>query len=189
MTIGEFITTKEPDFIQYGHDVGPLCIECKNYREWLYPTKPYINWHITRCLELNCVPVFVVRRIHYSTLTNFFEPAGIIAHETYHQYFPSDRSDLAAKAQHKRSLGFTDIRASEEPHERTGHFFSSSLPKISGYMGERWQRNRQALLEYVNGAIHLAQLYNAIGSRAAGKWIEKEEQEGPPDDEFYADDY
>jgi hypothetical protein len=55
-------------------------------------------------------------------------------------------------------------------------------------MGERWQRNHQALLDYASGAIHLAQLYNAIESRAAGKWVDKEDEEGRPDDDFYADD-
>jgi hypothetical protein len=77
MAIDDFTTTKEPDYIQYGHDAVPLCIECKNYREWFYPTKPYIKHHILRCVEFDCIPVFVVRRIHYSTLTNFFEPAEL----------------------------------------------------------------------------------------------------------------
>jgi hypothetical protein len=29
-------TIKEADFLLFGHDAGPLCIECKSYREWLY---------------------------------------------------------------------------------------------------------------------------------------------------------
>jgi hypothetical protein len=188
MTIDDLTTTKEPDFIRYGHDAGPLCIECKNYREWLYPTKPYIKHHIIRCADLNCVPVFVVRRIHYSTLTNFFQPAGIIAHESYYQYFPSDQIAIATQAQHKRSLGFTDIRASEEPHQRTVRFFCSTLPKISDYMAERWEHNKEALLAYANGEIHLAQLYNAIGSRAAGNWVEPDDEE-PPEDDYFSDDF
>ena len=189
MTIDDFTTTKEPDFIQYGHEAGPLCIECKNYREWLYPTKPYIKHHIIRCADLNCVPVFVVGKIHYSTLTNFFEPAGIIAHKSYYPYFPSDQAAIATRAKHKRSLGFTDILASEEPHQRTVRFFSTTLPKISDYLAERWEHNKEALLAYANGEIHLAQLYNAIGSRAAGKWVEPDDEERPEDDDYFPEDF
>jgi hypothetical protein len=41
--IGGNQTAGEPDFIQFGHSVGPLCIECKNKREWLYPREQYLK--------------------------------------------------------------------------------------------------------------------------------------------------
>jgi hypothetical protein len=41
--IGSNSTTKEADFLQFGHDAGPLCIECKNYREWTYPHHEFIK--------------------------------------------------------------------------------------------------------------------------------------------------
>ena len=56
------ITQLQPDFLQYGHEAGPLCIECKNYREWLYPRKDYIKHHILRCHQLDALPVLIVRR-------------------------------------------------------------------------------------------------------------------------------
>lgn len=174
-------TNKQPDFFQHGHDAGTLCIECKNYREWLYPQKQLIKRHIQRCHELDAIPVLVIRRIHYSTITNFLTPAGIIAHESLYQYFPSDHALTVEAAKHKRSLGFTDLMATEEPHARTLRFFVDHLPRIVTPMAEKWRRNRQALVDYANDAINLAQLYNAIGSRAGGKWIEQVE-DAPPED-------
>jgi len=76
-------TLKEADYILFGHDAGPLCIECKNYREWLYPRSSIIKELIIKASDLNALPVLIHRRIHYSTITNFLKPAGIIAHESY----------------------------------------------------------------------------------------------------------
>lgn len=88
--------------------------------------------------------------------------------------------DLAERAKHKRSLGFTDVIATEDPHPRTVKFFNRILPKIVDYMGERWKANRSALVDYAVGDINLAQLYTAIDSPAGGKWEDYENQEEPP---------
>lgn len=165
-------TNLQPDFLQHGHDAGTLCIECKNYREWLYPQKDYIKHHILRCDQLNAIPVIIARRIHYSTISNFFLPAGIIAHEALYQYFPSDQHQLAMAAKHKKSLGFTDIRATEDADPRTIKFFTVDLPRIVTPMTENWHRNREYLVAYAKGDLNLAQLYTKIGSRAGGKWID-----------------
>ena len=122
-------TTKEFDFIQVGYDAGPLGIECKNYREWFYPHHTLISELIIKSHQLNVVPVLIARRLHYTTKSNFLQPAGIIAHESYYQYYPADKADLAAQAKHKRSLGFTDVVATEEPHPRTTTF-SKHLPSL-----------------------------------------------------------
>lgn len=175
------VTTKQPDFLQHGHDAGTLCIECKNFREWLYPQKQLIKHHILRCNELDAIPVIVMRRIHYSTITNFLLPAGIIAHESLFQYFPSDAAATVEAAKDKRSLGFTDLLATEDAHARTIRFFTESLPRIVPPMAEKWHRNRRALVEYANNEINLAQLYNAIGSRAGGKWVERGNDDAPPE--------
>jgi hypothetical protein len=164
--IGACLTTKEADFLQYGHDAGPLCIECKNYREWIYPHHEVIKQLIIKADDLNAVPLFIARRIHYTALSNLLQPAGIIAHETYFQYYPSDQAQLAAKVSHKRSLGFTDVVATDVPHERTVRFFETILPSLVSTMAQRWRRNRTSLRRYADGKIPLAQLYSDIGSPA-----------------------
>jgi hypothetical protein len=168
--IGGKSTQKEADFIQFGHPAGPLCIECKNYREWIYPHHDIIKELIVKAADLDAIPVLIARRIHYTAIRNLLEPAGIIAHETYYQYFPSDQHELAAKARDKRMLGFTDVVASETPHARTEKFFRKLLPTVVPVMAQRWYQNQGALVEYARGNINLPQLYTKIGSPAGGKW-------------------
>lgn len=171
-TIGNRSTPKEADFLQFGHTAGPLCIECKNYREWIYPHHDIINELIVKSAQLGALPVLIARRIHYSAKTNLLEPAGIIAHEAYYQYYPADQSAVATKVKHKRSLGFTDVVATEDPHPRTVKFFTAILPNIVSRMASKWNENQSALIDYARGEINLAQLYTAIGSPAGGKWEE-----------------
>lgn len=176
-TIASQSTKKEADFLQFGHSAGPLCIECKNYREWIYPNHGIIRELIIKAHELGAIPVLIARRIHYTTITNLLTHAGIIAHETYYQYYPSEYEDLAAQVKHKKSLGFTDVTATEEPHPRTMKFFSGDLPNIVDTMAMRWRANEDALVAFAYDEINLAQLYTAIGSPAGGKWIDFEEGE------------
>lgn len=161
---------KLADFHLHGFRGGPICIECKNYREWIYPSNGLIKDLIRKSLDLKATPLLVARRLHYTTIANLFLPAGIIAHETYHQYYPSDAEELAAKVQHKRSLGFTDVTVSADPTARTTKFFANDLGIIAEQMAKRFATNRSALLDYANDQINLAQLYTAIGSPAGGKW-------------------
>jgi hypothetical protein len=173
--IGSHSTAKEADFLQFGHGAGPLCIECKNYREWIYPHHNIIKELVIKAAELHAIPVLVARRIQYSTITNFLEPAGIIAHETYFQYFPADQADLATKVKDKRSLGFTDVTATDDPQARTVTFFKTNLPKIVDRMSAQWKANQNALLEYALDQMNLAQLYTEIKSPAGGKWVQLNE--------------
>ena len=177
--IGSQSTAKEADFLQFGHDAGPLCIECKNYREWTYPHHDFIKELIIKAVELRAIPVLVARRIHYTTIKNFLEPAGIIAHESYFQYYPPDQAELAAKVKDKRSLGFTDVTASEEPHIRTAFFFNDNLPTIVGRMAAKWNENKDALLAYALEEINIAHLYTMIKSPVGGKWVKLNAGETP----------
>jgi hypothetical protein len=174
------VTKKDPDFLQFGHDTGPLCIECKNYREWFYPHWDGIKTLIIRAAELEAVPVLIARRLHYSMIRNFLEPAGIIAHETYNQYYPGSHAALAEQVRDRDKLGFTDVLATEEPEHRVSHFIDTTLPNITDYMGARWRANKDALVAYARDEIVLAQLYNAINSPAAGNWHDPEPEEENP---------
>jgi hypothetical protein len=143
---------------------------------------------IVKAADLGAIPVLIARRLHYTSMTNLLEPAGIIAHETYHQYYPADRAELAEKVKHKRSLGFTDVLPADAPHPRTVKFFTTTLPTIVDRMAARWRANKDDLLQYAHREINQAQLYTAIGSRAGGKWSEPEDN-APPDDAHYDEEY
>ena len=75
---------------------------------------------------------------------------------------------------------YSDVRATEELTNRTLKFWNENLPRIVDKMALRFRENKDALTEYVNGEKHLAQLYNAIGSPAAGNWRD----EDPAPDEY-----
>jgi hypothetical protein len=172
-TLNGKTTTGEADFYQFGYDEGPLCIECKNYREWFYPHQTLIKELIIKADALDALPVLIVRRLHYTTRTNFLEPAGIIAHESLLQYYPADQAALAERVKHARNLGFTDVTATEEPHARTRRFFSELLPALVPRMAASWFANRNALVAYAKDELNLAQLYTEIASPAGGKWEDK----------------
>ena len=170
-------TSNPIDFILHGFEQGSLCIECKNLREWVYPHHGIIKELIQKALDLNATPLLVARRIHYTAIRNLLEPAGIIAHETYYQYYPKTEAELADHVRHKRALGYSDVRATEDLTTRTSKFWLDVLPRIADRMALRFCQNKEALSEYVNDEIHLAQLYNAIDSPAAGNW--RDEPPGP----------
>lgn len=182
--IGENKTLKQADFLLSGYPEGILGIECKNYREWIYPRHTAIKDLIIKSFELNVIPILIARRIHYSTITNLLKPSGIVAHQSYFQYYPGDDHEIAANVRHKRSLGFTDVTSKEEPHQRTREFFFTVLPNILPDMAARWKTNKAALYEYAKGGLNIAQAYTAIGSPAGGKWKERGADEDPEDAEL-----
>jgi hypothetical protein len=181
-SIGSNTTKKEADFILFGYDQGPLCVECKNYREWFYPHHGEIISTIIKSYELGAIPVFVGRRIHYTTRENFFTPAGIVFHESFYQYYDPEHEEIAARARDKALLGFSDIRASHDPDNRTLRFFADYLPRLLDQAAPRWVANRNSVYAYAKGQMNLAQLYTEIGSPAGGKWTnpEPEEEMDPP---------
>lgn len=171
-TLSGLTSPKIPDFYVSGFAFGTVCIECKNLREWVYPDSNLLKDLIRKAIDTDTVPCLIARRIHYTTTANLLIPAGIISHERYYQYYPSESAHLAASVKEKRSLGFSDVRATELPDKRTVKFITNDLPSVGDYMAERFRRNRKALSAFLAGDIYLAQLYNEIGSPAAGNWID-----------------
>lgn len=90
-------TQKNFDFILNGFDFGSIGIECKNYREWLYPNSFSITETIRKALETDTFPLLVARRFHYTTRTNILQHVGIIAHKAYSQYCQENSPDVVDK--------------------------------------------------------------------------------------------
>jgi hypothetical protein len=75
------------DFVLETSDGGPLGIECKNVRHWMYPHVKEIRELLVKCVALDTVPVLIARRIHYSTFA-VYSKCGVMVHQTYNQLIP-----------------------------------------------------------------------------------------------------
>jgi hypothetical protein len=115
------------DFLTQASSGEWLGLECKNIREWLYPDRAELREMIGKCLELDCVPVIIARRIPYVTF-RLLQPCGVIVHQTYNQLFPLSDQALADRARHKRNLGYHDIRVDNVPDARLLKFIGKNLP-------------------------------------------------------------
>ena len=161
-TVSNNTTTKQADFLQFGYDQGHVCIECKNYREWIYPNSKTIKDTIVKSYELGSIPLLVARRIHYSTFSNLLKPSGIIGHQTLFQYYPADKADFAAQIKHKDGIGFSDVMATETPHRLTREFFRDHLPEVVSVAAIRWARTKELLYEYATDQVDLSTVYLAL---------------------------
>lgn len=160
-----------PDYVFFEPKNGESAmVECKNHREWIYPSHDEIKTLVGKALLAEMTPVLIARRLPYITKAALCEPAGIIAHETYNQLYPdTDHGrDLAARVIQPRSLGYFDVKASEEPLPRTIDFFKRNLPDILPTAAEKFRNHREILQQWVDGTmswhdlrLHLAGQYEA----------------------------
>lgn len=129
-------------------------IECKNIREWIYPGRNEVQELLSKCLQLDCIPVLVARRIHPSTFFILNKCGGIV-HQVYNQLLPSVDQELAAKARDKDLLGYADLRLGNEPDARLQRFIAEHLPGLLGDSRPKFDRYRDLMEEYVaNGDYH-----------------------------------
>ncbi|WP_353182445.1 hypothetical protein, partial [Bosea sp. (in: a-proteobacteria)] len=98
-------------------------IECKNIREWIYPGRNEVHELLSKCLQLDCIPVLIARRIHPSTFFILNKCGGVI-HQVYNQLLPSADHALAEKAKDKDLLGYADLRLGNDPDARLQRFIS-----------------------------------------------------------------
>ena len=117
------------DFILRTPDAGPLGIECKNVRHWMYPHVEELSETLSKCFALDAVPVFIARRIPFPTFA-VLSKCGFIFHQTYNQLFPTAFAELAAKASDKNTLGYHDIRTGNAPDARLLKFITASQPPL-----------------------------------------------------------
>ena len=154
-----------PDFVLFHPDSGEtFMIECKNHREWIYPSSDNIKTIVRKAIAADCTPIIIARRMPFITKNGLCAPAGIIAHETYHQLYPEtdNARALAELARQKRGLGYSDIKVSEEPLDRTRNFFHNSFPKIAQRAAELFQTNKEPLSLWANGEISWRDVFDYL---------------------------
>jgi hypothetical protein len=152
------------DFLALDTRAGPIGIEVKNVREWLYPDREEVRDLVGKCCDIGAVPVLIARRIPYVTFS-VLGPCGILLHQTYNQLYARADEGLAQRARDKRLLGYHDIRVGNEPDERLVTFIHRNLPGLVEAARVRFERLRGVLDLYGNGGMGTS---NFRGESAAG---------------------
>ena len=154
---------------------GHLCgIEVKNVRPWMYPHDEDIRQLLRKCLILKVHPVFIARRIHFSTVS-VFKKCGLIIHQTYNQRMALSDTALADQVKHKDALGYHDIRCGNLPDARLTKFIAENLSVITEDAIGRFERYKDLISNYAFGAVD----YEEFAGRAR-----RRERDEPEDGEF-----
>lgn len=138
------------DFVLRLPDAGPLGIECKNVRPWMYPHEPELRDMIRKCVAIDAVPVLIARRIPFVTFT-ILSRCGVIMHQTYNQLMPGTEAKFAAKVRDKMLLGYHDVRLGNVPDERLTKFVTVNLPKVAAGARELFKEYYNLLAAYGAG--------------------------------------
>ncbi len=125
--------------------------EAKNFREWLYPESWEIWAAISKCCELDAVPVLVTRKLPYVSFV-FFGKAGIAGYQTHFQFFHPVVEPELARVKAVDGLGYKDIRCSLEPDGNIIRFFQNTLPKIGLQFRRRFEINKELLRHFADDA-------------------------------------
>jgi hypothetical protein len=149
------------DYILVQLDAGGMGIEIKNTREWVYPDKQIVKDLLSKCVQIDVVPVLIARRIHYSAFS-ILNACGGVVHQIYNQLYPAADAALADLVRNKNLLGYADVRTGNDPDARLLKFFQSSLPAVSDESREKFNENRELIEQYTKGQITYPQFVGKL---------------------------
>ena len=155
------------DFLVMSQTAGLGGIEVKNVREWFYPERDQIRDLLTKALAIDCVPILIARRIHFTTF-KVLNPCGVILHQTYNQRWAEADRELAERAREKLLLGYHDIRVGSAPDPRLLRFIGTNLPKAMPGARQRFDQHKDLLEEYVQGTVDYKVFAARVRRRAEG---------------------
>lgn len=115
------------DFLAF-HASGPIGLEAKNIREWIYPDRDEIKELLFKAAAADTLPVLIGRRIPYVTF-RLLQTCGVFVFENFNQLYPGADAALAAEVREKGNLGYHDVRAGNEPNDRLLRFLTTDLPR------------------------------------------------------------
>jgi len=127
-------------------------LEVKNVREWFYPNRSEIRDLLAKCCALDVVPVFIARRVHFSTFS-ILNPCGVLIHQTYNQLYPNFAAALANQVKDKTLLGYHDVRVGNYPDARLTTFIGTNLPNLLSKARKQFNEFRDLLCDYGNQII------------------------------------
>lgn len=173
------------DFLIRHADAGYLGIECKNIREWLYPNRSEIIETLGKCVELDCVPVIIARRVPFVTFKVLIK-CGVIIYQHYNQILPDADFSLADQARDKTLLGYHDIRLGNQPDERLLKFITTNLPAVAAEARERFDIFSDLLAHFGSGEMPYAEFVARARRRSLGVNEDHDWQEEPePEDDTF----
>jgi hypothetical protein len=164
------------DYIVFHPDAGPMGIEVKNIREWIYPDRSIMKDLMAKCVQIDAVPVIVARRISYSTYS-LLTDCGVVVHQFYNQLYPHADSALADAVKHKMTLGYFDVRVGSVPDARMLRFFEHNLPSVAKKAREKFDEHRDTMTAYADTRMS----YKEFVARIRGRYDDGEQQEWEPD--------
>jgi hypothetical protein len=156
------------DFLIRLPTVGPLGVECKNVRSWLYPDREEVTDAIRKCIAINSVPVIIGRRIPYVTFA-LLSKCGVLFHQTYGQLLPESDRDLADQARDKTLLGYHDIQLGNQPDARLCTFIETNLPAIASQARQKFAENIDLLEPFSNSEMPYVEFAARVIRRYRGE--------------------
>lgn len=170
---GRRITGGPLDFV-LGDLASPVGVEVKNVRPWLYPQHSGLKAFLSKCCQLNAVPVLIARRVPWVTF-KLLHPCGVLLHQTYNQRFPNADAELARKAADKSLLGYHDIRVGNDPDARLTKFIRT-LPTLIAPARARFENFKDILCPYAHGQTTYKEFAARIRRRLAGTSEDSDEE-------------
>ncbi len=161
---GKAIKGGRLDYVMFDPQGGPLGLEVKNTREWIYPDRSIVKDLLTKCIQIDAVPVLIARRISYSTFSVMSE-CGLVIHRFYNQLYPNADADLAHQVKQKLALGYFDVRVGNEPDARMLRFFRQSLRDVAKTAREKFDDKKDAIKEFTSGQLTYAEFTAQVRGR------------------------
>jgi hypothetical protein len=124
--------------------------EAKNYREWIYPDSAEIWSAISKCCELDAVPILITRKLPYISFL-LFRSVGMIGDQTHFQFFHPIVEPELARVKHVDGLGYKDIRCVNDPDANMVKFFTTTLPGIGPDFRQRFASHKSLLQHFADG--------------------------------------
>ena len=163
------------DFLLLHPSAGPLGLEVKNTREWIYPQSDEMRSLLSKCCDLDAVPVMLCRRYSYATYS-VLHRCGVLLYQNYNQLMPESLRELAGLARDKDLLGYHDIRVGDAPSPRLRHFLGTNLPPLVSEARSRFSVHQDLICQFASAEMS----YEAFAARTKRRDQGLDEDSGVP---------
>lgn len=175
---------KRFDFLAFHPTAGPIGIEAKNVREWMYPQQIEIIELLQKALAADTLPILIARRIPYVTF-RLMRACGVMVFENFNQLYPSADAELAALVRHKDNLGYHDIRIGNEPNPHLVAFITNTVPANADEYRARFDSHKDLLSAFSSKEMQYPEFAARVRRREQGVNEDIDPQDDPygnPDD-------